>query len=117
MLRWNHFNAPKINLSFTSGCQQHVYSLSQLNVLLIASSQPLFIHVCFRKKITKTKNNNDVTLLKSCTNLYTTQGDDTHTRTKPKTLLPFMVVVAVQNEEEDQREKKRERKTRLVQYL
>lgn len=72
------------------------------------------------KKITKTKNNNDVTLVKCCTHLYTTQGDDTHTQTrtkKPKTLLPFIVVVAVQNEEEDQREKKRERKTRLVQYL
>lgn len=80
-------NAPKINVSLTSGCQQHVYSLSQLNVLLIASSQSSFIHVCFRekkKKITKTQNNNDVTLLKCCTILYTTQGDDTHRHAQNK---------------------------------
>lgn len=80
-------NAPKINVSLTSGCQQHVYSLSWLKVLLIASSQSSFIHVCFRKKNqknTKTQNNNDVTLLKCCTYLYTTQGDDTHTQTRTK---------------------------------
>lgn len=50
VLRSNHFNAAKINRSFTSWCQQHVYSLSQLKVLLIASSQSFFIHVCFRKQ-------------------------------------------------------------------
>lgn len=112
--RSNHFNAPKINHSFTSWSQKHVYSLSQLKVLLIASSQSLFIHVCFRKQPKKRQN---VILIKCCTHLYTTQGDDTRTHThKMKNSLTFCCCCCRSASAGGRLEReKRERQTRLVQ--